>query len=229
MTLMPTNSLSEPSPPPHPSKVPMGRRQHRRQASKTKFVLVLTTYLHATEPCHAVGTVMCAEMRGMFGAGRNLAPCRHSCRVPPTAAHQEGGIAQHWADRLKEVEDVEKMIPTATTTVPVGCAASVDMLPAGLQPQSATVLQDSISASDRVEETALPRDPPHFGKHKLPRRTHVDEGDLPCAGGSWPCCALHPPPLCRRGLPPTRRPPRPPAFCTVLHWPVLHMRAPALP
>jgi len=124
------------------------------------------------------------------------APCvrRYSCKVPPTARHQEGGVDQYWADRLKEVEEMEKMIPTTTTTVPDGCEESVEMVPAGLQAQSVTVLQDSVSASDRVEQTALPQDAPHFGKNKLRRRTHVDDKDLPCAGGSAP-------PPCRCGLP----------------------------
>ena len=166
-------------------------------------------------PHERTRSVTCSLKRGACfsrGWGQHLAPCRHACKVPPTAAHQEGGIAQCWADRLKEVDDMEKMIPATPTTVPVGCAASVDMLPVGLQPQSVTALQDSLSASDRVEETALPRDAPHFGKNKLTRRTHVDDGDLPCAGVSWPCCAPQPPPPCRRGPPPTPQPLPLPAF-----------------
>ena len=79
---------------------------------------------------------------------------------------------------------MEAMIPTSTTSLPDGCEETVTMLPEGLQPQSATVLQDSVSAADQVEQTALPRDPPHFGKNKVTRRTHVDPADLPCTGGS---------------------------------------------
>ena len=108
-------------------------------------------------------------------------PDRYSCVVPIEHRDQEGGVSQYWIDRRRELDEMEKLIPETVTSVPDDCEPSVDLIPLALRPQSSTILADAVPAPNQIVQTALPVDPPHYGKAKVRRKTHFDDSELPIA------------------------------------------------